>query len=101
VREENADETQDEQNKEPRRFVTRDMAMAFLETAPAVARFETMNPDSERFLTLYVRTGNTVQEMKCPMGKHLFKMFSIYNYTSLFHSICLKDLYRHKSLCEV
>jgi hypothetical protein len=31
VREENADETQDERNEEPRRFITRDMAMALLE----------------------------------------------------------------------
>jgi len=56
VREENTDETQDEPNEQPRRFVTRDMAMAFLETSSAVARFETMDPGSERFLTLYVRT---------------------------------------------
>jgi len=32
VREENADETQDKPNEEPRRFITRDTAMAFLET---------------------------------------------------------------------
>jgi len=69
VREENADETQDEPNKEPRRFVTRDMAMAFLETASAVARFETMDPDSERFLTLYVRTGKHCPRNEMPNGK--------------------------------
>jgi len=57
VREENADEIQDEPNEEPRRFVTRDTAMEFLETSSAVARFQTMDPDSERFLTLYVQTG--------------------------------------------
>jgi len=57
VREENADKTQDEPNEESRRFITRDMAMAFIETSSAMASFETMDPDSERFLTLYVRTG--------------------------------------------
>jgi hypothetical protein len=57
VRDESADETQDEPNEEPRRFITRDMAVAFLETSSAVARFETMDLDSERFLTLYVQTG--------------------------------------------
>jgi hypothetical protein len=57
VREENADETQGESNEEPRRFITRDMAMTFLETSSEVARFETMDSDSERFLTLYAQTG--------------------------------------------
>jgi hypothetical protein len=57
VREANADETQDGGNEEPRRFIARDKAVAFLETSTAAARFEIMNPDSERFLPLYVRTG--------------------------------------------
>ena len=31
----------------------------------------------------------------------VFKIFSIYNYMSLFHTVCLKDLHRHTRLCEI
>ena len=42
------------------------------------------------------RMGNTA------LQRHVvFKIFYTYNYMSLFHNICLKDLYRHKRLCEI
>jgi hypothetical protein len=43
-------EDEDEPVQEPRRFNTKDMAIAFREIALTMARFEKMDPNSSRFL---------------------------------------------------
>jgi len=40
-------------------------------------------------------------ENNVPQSHVLFNIFCIYNYTFLFHNICLKDLYMPYRLCEV
>jgi DNA-directed RNA polymerase subunit K/omega len=41
-----AEQTEDEPVEEPRRFSTKEMAIAFREIASAMARFEKMDPNS-------------------------------------------------------
>jgi hypothetical protein len=65
-------------------------------------------PYKSYMLALYVRTGkhcsnnlNTFTaewENIVPQRHVFFKIFCLYNYTSLFHNIYLKGLYRHERL---
>jgi hypothetical protein len=49
-----AEQTEDDPVEEPRRFSTKEMAVAFREIASAMARFEKMDPNSSRFLFVNV-----------------------------------------------
>jgi hypothetical protein len=50
VAEQTEAEAEDEPVEEPRRFNTKEMAIAFRDIASAMARFEKMDPNSSRFL---------------------------------------------------
>jgi hypothetical protein len=50
VAEQTEAEAEDQPVEEPRRFNTKEMAIAFHEIASAMARFEKMDPNSSRFL---------------------------------------------------
>jgi hypothetical protein len=50
----------DEPAEGPRRFNTKEMAIAFLETGSAMVRFEKMNHNSSRYLKVNRGTGGTL-----------------------------------------
>jgi len=54
-----------------------------------------------KMLSLYLSALKSQVGKRCLAMSFHFLNFLLYNYTSLFHIICLKGLYRHKRLCEI